>query len=402
MSREKINFLNTWWIVLNLILLLSYRTDLAAQNRGRARDFGIEVGIFPTGKWNAITDVEGVLVGNTTLVKGDSIRTGVTAILPHGGNLFREKVPGAIYVGNGFGKLVGTTQVEELGEIETPIVLTNTLSVSVAMGALVKYTLSLEGNENVGSVNGVVGETNDGWLNDIRGFHVREEDVWQAIRKAASGLVEEGSVGAGTGTTCFGFKGGIGTSSRKLPPELGGWTVGVLVQTNYGGVLQINGAPVGRELNKYSFRGRIPAQETGSCMVVVATDAPLLHRNLKRLASRAILGLAKCGGFCSNGSGDYVIAFSAHPECRIEYRSSGHLVSVKEVKNSRMSPLFLAAVEATEEAVYNSMFQAETMVGKRGHRAEALPIAKVVEICSKYRVLNWSRDLPPGRKIQKE
>ena len=402
MSREKLHFLKNLCIIFFLICIQFLGIDLRSQDRGRARDFGVEPGILPMGRWNGITDVEGVLVGHTTLIRGDSVRTGVTAILPHGGNIFQEKVPGAIYVGNGFGKLVGSTQIEELGEIETPILLTNTLSVSVAMGALVKYTLGLDGNEGVGSVNGVVGETNDGWLNDIRGIHVKEEDVWQAIREAVSGPVEEGCVGAGTGTMCFGFKGGMGTASRKLPQSLGGWTVGVLVQTNFGGILQINGAPIGRELNRYSYRGRIPSQESGSCMIVVATDAPLLHRNLKRLAARAILGLARCGGYCSNGSGDYVISFSTHPDCRTKYRSRDRIVSVKEVRNDRMSPLFLAVVEATEEAVYNSLFKAEAMVGRRGHQAEALPIPRVIEISKKYRVLNWNKDLPPGKKIGKE
>ncbi|MFH1941205.1 MAG: P1 family peptidase [bacterium] len=375
-----------------------FAVEVGAQDRGRARDFGVEVGILPTGRWNAITDVGGVLVGHVTLMKGDSVRTGVTAILPHGGNLFREKVPGAVYVGNGFGKLVGSTQIEELGEIETPIVLTNTLSVSTAMGAVVKYMLSLEGNARVGSVNAVVGETNDGGLNDIRGFHVKEEDVWNAIRSAVSGPVEEGCVGAGTGTTCFGFKGGIGTASRKLPPDLGGWTVGVLVQTNFGGILSVNGAPVGRELNRFAYQGRVPSGESGSCMIVVATDAPVLHRNLKRIASRAILGLGRCGGFCSNGSGDYVIAFSTHPGYRNARQANESVNSLSEVGNDRISPLFLAVVEATEEAVLNSLFRAETTVGFRGRRSEALPIDRVVEICKKYGVLNWSRSLPPGKE----
>lgn len=397
MSRKKINFLNKVRSALFFTLVIILGIDLSAQNRGRVRDFGIEVGILPTGRWNGITDVPGVHVGHTTLIEGDSIRTGVTAILPHEGNVFQEKVPGAIYVGNGFGKLAGSTQVEELGEIETPIILTNTLSVSTALSAVVKYTLRLDGNERVGSVNGVVGETNDGGFNDIRGFHVQEEDVFKAIEKAVTGPVEEGCVGAGTGTSCFGFKGGIGTSSRKLPSNLGGWTVGVLVQTNFGGILDINGAPVGRELNRYYLRGRVPSQESGSCMIVVATDAPMLSRNLRRLAARAILGLARCGGFCSNGSGDYVIAFSTHPECRIPYRSRESVRSIKEVTHSRMSPLFLAVLEATQEAVYNSMFQATTMVGKNGRRIEAIPIQRVIEICKKYNVLNLSKKIPEAK-----
>ena len=363
------------------------------EERGRARDFGVETGVLQTGDLNAITDVAGVKVGHATITHGDSVRTGVTVILPHGGNLFQEKVPGAVYVGNGFGKLAGSTQVQELGAIETPIALTNTLSVSTAVGALVEWTCALEGNERVGSVNAVVGETNDGWLNDIRGFHVRKADVYEAIRNARSGKVEEGNVGAGTGTTCFGFKGGIGTSSRRLPSNRGGWTVGVLVQTNFGGVLRINGAPVGRELQTDAFRDR-RSPEDGSCMIVVATDAPLLHRNLRRIASRAILGLARCGGFCSNGSGDYVIAFSADPESRIPYRSKERIMQIRQVKNDAMSPLFLAVVEATEEAVYNSIFMAQSVRGYRGRTVEALPIDKTLEICKKYNVLHWNRTLP--------
>jgi len=398
MSRKKFKFSLFDWIVLSLVFFLSYGVHFQAQPWGRARDFGIEVGILPPGQWNSITDVEGVLVGHTTLVKGDSVRTGVTAILPHGGNLFQEKVPGAVYVGNGFGKLAGSTQIEELGEIETPVVLTNTLSVPVAVEAVVKYTLGLEGNQDVRSVNSVVGETNDGWLNDIRGFHVCEEDVWQAIENARSGPVEEGCVGAGTGTRCLGFKGGIGTASRKLSENLGGWTVGVLVQTNFGGILRVNGAPVGRELNRFYLGKKILSRESGSCMIVVATDAPLLHRNLKRLASRAILGLARGGGFCSNGSGDYVIAFSTHPDCRVGYELFERVLSVKEVRNDHMSPLFLAVVEATEEAILNSLFRATTMVGRDGHKVEALPIPQVVEICKKYNMLNWGRTLPPGKQ----
>jgi D-aminopeptidase len=394
MSREKSKAL-----LLGAIIFCSLFLHLAeglpqSRNRDRARSLGVEVGILPVGRWNAITDVPGVKVGHTTLVKGDSVRTGVTVILPHEGNLFLEKVPGAVYVGNGFGKLAGSTQIQELGAIETPIALTNTLSVSTAVRALVEWTCGLEGNERIGSVNAVVGETNDGWLNDIRGFHVQKEDVWEAIESARTGRVPEGNVGAGTGTTCFGFKGGIGTSSRQLPPALGGWTVGVLVQTNFGGVLRINGAPVGRELERYAFRGRLHPDD-GSCMIVLATDAPLLHRNLRRLAARAILGLARCGGFCSNGSGDYVIAFSTNTSCRIPYRSESRVQDLQEVRNNGMSALFLAAVESTEEAVYNSMFMAETLRGRNGHEVEALPIQKTIEICGYYNVLEWSRKLPP-------
>jgi len=388
MSRKKLNLFFSQQFFVVIILLFLGETMLSAQNRGRVRDFGLRIGILPTGKWNSITDVKGVLVGHTTLIKGDSIRTGVTAILPHGGNIFQQKVPGAIYVGNGFGKLAGYTQVEELGNIETPIILTNTLSVSVALGAVVKYTLNLPGNEDICSVNGLVGETNDGWLNDIRGSHVKEEDVLSAIYRAKSGPVEEGCVGAGTGTICLGFKGGIGTASRKLPENLGGWTVGVLVQTNFGGILRINGAPVGIELGRYYLKGKIANQDSGSCMIVVATDAPLLHRNLKRLAVRAVLGLARCGGFSSNGSGDYVIAFSTNPDCRINYHSDKRVLSLKEVRNDRMSSLFLAVVEATEEAVYNSLFQAADMIGRKGHKIKALPIPEVLDICKKYNILH--------------
>jgi len=371
--------------------------NLKAQERGRARDFGVEIGILPTGYWNAITDVDSVLVGHTTLIRGDSIRSGVTVILPHKNNLYQDKVPAAVYVGNGYGKLAGSTQIEELGEIETPVALTNTLSIPAAVEGVVRFTLNQNGNERIGSVNGVAGETNDGFLNDIRGMHVKPSHVLDAIASARSGPVVEGCVGAGTGTVCFGFKGGIGTSSRKLPTELGGWTVGVLIQTNFGGVLQINGAPVGRELNRFAYKDRIPSQEDGSCMIVVATDAPLVHRNLKRLAARAVLGLARCGGFMSNGSGDYVIAFSTHPGCRIRTGAGQSVRTIPDVPNGRMSPLFLAVVEAVEEAVLNSLFCATTKTGKHGRSVEALPISDVLSICKKYNVLNWSRTLPPGK-----
>lgn len=370
------------------LLILLWSTLFAQNNkRPRARDVGIVVGILSPGKWNAITDVAGVKVGHTTLIKGSNIRTGVTVILPHGGNLFKKKVPAAIYVGNGFGKLMGISQVNELGNIETPIALTNTLNVPKVADALIEYMLQLKGNEKVRSINPVVGETNDGWLNDIRGRHVNKEHVFQAIKNAKSGPVEEGSVGAGTGTMCFGFKGGIGTASRVLPDELGGYTVGVLVQTNFGGILEINGAPVGRELGRYYLADKIkPGQEKGSCMVVIATDAPLLARNLKRLAKRAYLGLAKTGFFSSNGSGDYIIAFSTYEKNLIQEDSSEPR-TVYELSNEKMSPLFLATVEATQEAVYNSLFKATTIHGRDGHVGEAIPIEKVVEICKKYNVI---------------
>jgi D-aminopeptidase len=367
--------------------------------RPRARDLGIQVGVLRPGPLGAITDVEGVRVGQTTIWGGDSIRTGVTAILPHAGNLFQQKVPAAIYVGNGFGKLAGVTQVEELGTIETPILLTNTLSVPQVADAVIEYVLGLPGNEEVRSVNPVVGETNDGWLNDIRGRHVSRDDVFAAIEDAASGPVEEGSVGAGTGTMCLGFKGGIGTSSRLRPSQMGGWTVGVLVQTNYGGILEINGAPVGRELGVFSYHDRLHYDDgDGSCMMVVATDAPLSARNLKRLARRAMLGLAKTGSYSSNGSGDYVIAFSTAAPLRRPYAPREPIQQRELLHNDYMSPLFVAVVEATQEAVYNSLLKATTVVGRAGHRSDAIPVEHVAEICSKYNVLRWNDLLPTWRE----
>ncbi|MEQ9413592.1 MAG: P1 family peptidase [Cyclobacteriaceae bacterium] len=346
----------------------------------RVRDYGIEIGVLSPGTHNAITDVKGVLVGHVTLIEGEKVRTGVTAIVPHDKNVFQNKVPGAIYIGNGFGKLAGFSQVEELGNIETPIILTNTLSVAQGLEGLIDYTLSFNGNKDVRSVNGVVGETNDGGLNDIQGRHVKKEHVVEAIRKAKSGKVEEGSVGAGTGTICFGFKGGIGTASRVLPKELGGYTVGVLTQTNFGGVLQIDGVPVGEELRKYAYKNAIEGSVDGSCMMVVATDAPLDARNLKRLAKRAIMGLAKTGGIASNGSGDYVIAFSINESIRVPYQSEP-TKAYTYLNNDYMSPLFMATIEATEEAIINSLFAA-TSVGKlrNGEEVKPLPIEKVIEL----------------------
>jgi len=332
------------------------------------------------GRLNAITDVKGVAVGQVTLIKGENIRTGVTAVLPYSGNIYQAKVPGAVYVANGYGKLTGYTQIEELGNIETPIILTNTLSVPTAADAVIDYILSLKGNEKVGSVNAVVGETNDGYLNDIRGRHVKKEDVLEAIKKAEPGVVKEGCVGAGTGTTCYGYKGGIGTASRKLPEELGGYTVGVLVQTNHGGVLQINGLAVGVKLGKYSFKRYLEGDTDGSCMMIVATDAPLRSRNLKRLAKRALLGIARTGGYYSNGSGDYAIAFSTAKELRIPHSSEAGTLKIEVLRNSKVSPLFLAAVEAAEEAILNSLFKAETVKGREGHIQEALPLDKLKEI----------------------
>ncbi|WP_394353318.1 DmpA family aminopeptidase [Spirosoma aureum] len=348
-----------------------------AQTSKRPRDYGIKLGVLPTGPFNAITDVPGVRVGQVTLKEGQSIQTGVTAILPHDGNQFQQKSPAAIYIGNGFGKLTGYSQVEELGTLETPIVLTNTLSVPTAADALIDYTLSQKGNEQVRSVNSVVGETNDGFLNDIRGRHVTKQHVLDAIRQAKTGPVEEGNVGAGTGTVCFGFKGGIGTASRKLPASLGGYTVGALVQTNFGGVLQIAGVPVGVALGRYDFKKNLD----GSCMMIVLTDAPLDARNLKRLAKRAFMGLAQTGGIASNGSGDYVIAVST--AYQISHEAATSLDELKVLRNDNVSPLFLAAIEATEEAIINSLFAAQTLTGDQGHQVEQLPIEKVVDLLKK-------------------
>ena len=362
-----------------LSLLVLNLSGLSSEQRPRMREFGIKTGILKPGKLNAITDVEGVKVGHITLINGDNVRTGVTAILPHGENIFLEKIPGAVYIANGFGKLTGTTQIEELGNIETPIILTNTLSVPTAANALISYTLGLPGNERVGSVNVVVGETNDGRLNDIRGRHVKEEHIFEAIKKASEGVVEEGNVGAGTGTSCLGYKGGIGTSSRVLPEAQGGYTVGVLVQTNFGGVLQIGSIPAGQELGNHYMKETYDDTPEGSCMVVVATDAPLGSRNLKRLAKRALLGIARTGGFYSNGSGDYCIACSTAKELRIPYRTEEKTRQTAVLWNHQMSPLFLAAAEACEEAIINSLFKAQPMEGN-GNKMDALPLDKLKEL----------------------
>lgn len=348
---------------------------LSAQNR--VRDYNVELGIFQPGKYNAITDVPGVKVGQFTLNEGNDKRTGVTAIIPHEGNIFRKKVPAAIYIGNGFGKLAGYTQVKELGNIETPIVLTNTLNVAAGLDALITYTLAQPGNENVGSVNAVVGETNDGGLNDIRSRFIKPEMVLKALEEAKGGPVEEGNVGAGTGTQIFGFKGGIGTSSRVLPKSLGGYTVGVLVQSNYGGVLQIGGVPVGEMLGQYSFKSALEKAD-GSCMMVVVTDAPVDARNLERIAKRAMLGLARTGGIASNGSGDYVIALSVNKDNLID--ESTKTYNPVLLHNDDMSALFLATIEATAEALWNSMFAAEDSVGYNGKTVKALPKDKMKEI----------------------
>jgi D-aminopeptidase len=364
----------------SILLSICFLALFSAEAQERPRELGIEIGVMTPGPLNAITDVAGVKVGHTTLIKGDSVRTGVTAILPHDGNIFQQKVPAAVYLGNGFGKLAGSTQIAELGNLETPIILTNTLSVPTAMNAVISYVLDQKDNENVRSVNAVVGETNDGYLNDIRGRHVTEEDVLTAIENATENNVDEGNVGAGTGTIAFGYKGGIGTASRKLPESLGGYTVGVLVQTNFGGVLQIDGVQVGQKLGKFSFSDQLLNNVDGSCMIVVATDAPLDSRNLERLAKRAFLGLAKTGGIASNGSGDYIIAFSTAEDLRIPYRIEDDLVMQKLVPNDKVTPLFMAAIEATEEAIINSLFMAETMQGFKGRRIERLPVEQVLEM----------------------
>jgi len=357
-----------------------------SDTRPRARDVGIAPGILTPGTHNAITDVPGVRVGQVTIVEGRGIRTGVTAVVPHAGNLFRDKVPAAIHVGNGFGKLMGVTQVRELGEIETPIVLTCTLCVPRVADAVLDFMLAQ--NPEARSINPVVGETNDGALNDIRARAVGADHVLAALRGAAGGAVEEGSVGAGTGTVAFGWKGGIGTSSRRLPASLGGYTVGVLVQSNFGGVLQILGAPVGRELGRFFLRDALDRGDAdGSIMIVVATDAPLEPRNLERLAARAILGLARTGSPMTNGSGDYVIAFSTADGVRRTPERRGAMHNVETLPNDLMSPLFQAAVEATEEAIYNSLLRATTTTGHEGRTVDALPLDRTLEILRRHELL---------------
>ncbi|MFY9116484.1 MAG: P1 family peptidase [Bacteroidales bacterium] len=363
-----------------LFLIIATTCHLYSQ---RLRDYGIIPGIFKTGKENAITDVEGVTVGHVTCIVADSIRTGVTAIVPHQGNIFRNKVPAAIYSGNGFGKLTGYTQVQELGNIETPIILTNTLSVAAGLDGLITYTLQQPGNENVRSVNGIVGETNDSQLNKITARYIKPHMVVEAIKNAKSGPVEEGAVGAGTGTSAFGFKGGIGTSSRVLPKSLGGYTVGVLVQTNYGGVLEIAGVPVGPLLEKYSFKNSVLQDVDGSCMIVVITDAPVDARNLERMAKRAMFGIAKTGGIASNGSGDYVIALSVCPDNLVQ--EEGALYTSSVLHNGDMSPLFLATIEATAEALWNSLFMARTTKGYEGKIVPQIPVDEVVKMLKQSR-----------------
>jgi D-aminopeptidase len=357
----------------------------AAERRLRAREAGITIGILPTGPLNAITDVSGVRVGQITIIEGANVRTGVTAILPHGGNLYQNKVPAGFAVGNAYGKFMGSTQVRELGEIETPILLTNTLSVPEAAAGTIEWTLRQPGNEDVRSVNAIVGETNDGTLNDIRARKVRTADAVAAIEQARGGPVDEGAVGAGTGTICFSWKGGIGTSSRKLPGNLGGWTVGVLVQTNYGGVLQVAGVPVGQTLGKYYLKDELSkASGDGSVIIIIATDAPLSDRNLERLAHRGLLGIARTGSPMTNGSGEYALAFSANDQVRRTPERRAQPSPVVDLPNEQMSPLFEAAVEAAEEAAINSLFAAAPMDGN-GHHVDALPVEKVVKIYRRER-----------------
>jgi len=360
--------------LLLLVFALQAQTD-----RPRARDLGLTPGVFEPGPLNAITDVAGVRVGHVTLIEGDTVRTGATAVVPHGGNLFQEKVPGAVFVGNAFGKLAGSTQVEELGSIETPIVLTNTLNVGTGMEGVIAYTLAQPGNEDVKSVNAVVGETNDGGLNDIRGMHVRREHVIEAIRGAKSGPVAEGSVGAGTGTICYGWKGGIGTSSRVAGQRYGGYTVGVLVQTNFGGVLTMGGAPVGKELGRVPYSAR---SGDGSCMIVVATDAPMTAKDLHRLAARAVFGLGRTGSSYSNGSGDFAIAFSTAASVRLK-RAGNAPAAYEALGTDAVSPLFEMVLEATEEAVYNSLLRATSVKSNFGS-ADAIPVDRVKEILARY------------------
>jgi D-aminopeptidase len=374
-----------------MIAGLGLIAQLSAQEaRPRARDIGLAPGVFEPGPRNAITDVAGVSVGHATIIQGDDVRTGVTVVVPHQGNVFQDKVPGAVFVGNAFGKLAGSTQVDELGTIETPVALTNTLSVGAVMEGIVRWTLDQPGNDAVRSVNALVGETNDGGLNDIRGLHVRPQHVIEALRAASSGAVEEGSVGAGTGTQAFGWKGGIGTSSRRLEARYGGYTIGVLVQTNYGGVLTMGGAPIGKLLGSYSYQPRAQADRRelnaenvgdGSCMIVVATDAPLDARDLKRIAARAVYGLARTGSSFSNGSGEFAIAFSTAPGLRTHFGSTA-VATRPLLPTGAISPLFQATLEATEEAVYNSLLKATTVSSRFG-TADALPVDKVKEILGK-------------------
>jgi D-aminopeptidase len=383
--------------VLSLFVIVS-TANAQSENRPRAREAGLVVGTFPTGALNAITDVAGVKVGHSTVIRGDDIRTGVTAIIPGPGNLYTHPIPGWIHVGNGYGKLIGETQVREFGELETPILLTCTLCVWSAANALKEWTYEQPGMGEH-TVNPIVGETNDSRVNNMWADPVQKEQVYEALANASGGAVEEGSVGAGTGTQAFGWKGGIGTSSRVLPESLGGYTVGVLVQTNYGGTLTMNGAPVGRELGNYSYRDDLEGvgpddnQEDGSIMMVVATDAPLNARSLDRLAMRAIMGLARTGSFASNGSGDYVISFSTDPTVR-RPRESDSPVNSHALVNASMSPLFAATAEATEEAIYNAIFKATTVTSSRG-TLEAIPLDDLMRVLQKHKVLGWDTSQRP-------
>jgi len=369
--------------LLGLFLLVS--SPAPSEPNPRPRLAGITFGILPTGPFNAITDVAGVRVGHTTLIEGANVRTGVTAILPHGGNLYQEKVPAGFAVGNAYGKFMGSTQVKELGEIETPILLTNTLNVPEAAAGIIQWTLRQAGNEDVRSVNAVVGETNDGYLNDIRGRHVTPANAVAAIEAAREGPVQEGAVGAGTGTIAFDWKGGIGTSSRRLPQSLGGWTVGALVQTNFGGVLQVAGVPVGQALGRYFLKTELDkANADGSVIIILATDAPLSDRNLERLARRAFLGIARTGSPMTNGSGDYALAFSTSRDVRRTPERRIRPSAIIDLPNDQMSPLFEAAVEATEEAVINSVFAASPTDGN-GRHVDALPVDQVIRLYRRAR-----------------
>jgi len=367
------------------LLLLPMTASAQPQHRPRAREAGIVIGVLPTGPLNAITDVAGVKVGQVTIIEGTNIRTGVTAVVPHGGNLYQDKVPAGFSVGNAYGKFMGSTQIKELGEIETPILLTNTLNVPEAAAGIIEWTLKQPGNAEVRSVNAVVGETNDGTLNDIRARRVTPADAIAAIESARGGPVQEGAVGAGTGTIAFGWKGGLGTSSRKLPASLGGWTVGVLVQTNYGGVLQVAGVPVGQALGQYFLKDELSkASGDGSCIVVIATDAPLSDRNLERLAHRGLLGIARTGSPMTNGSGEYAVAFSTNADVRRTPERRSRPSTIVDLPNDQISPLFEAAVEAAEEAAINSLFAATPMDGN-GHHVDALPVGEVVKLYKRER-----------------
>lgn len=385
-------------LVASMLLLAEAVSAQAPADRPRARDLGLVMGIFEPGPLNAITDVAGVLVGHSTKIQGDDIRTGVTAIIPGPGNLYTHPMPAWIHTGNGYGKLIGETQVREFGELETPILLTCTLCVWRAANALKAWMYQQPGMGEH-TVNPIVGETNDAWVNNMWADPIGEVEVFAALESASGGPVAEGSVGAGTGTQAFGFKGGIGTSSRVLPESLGGYRVGVLVQTNFGGVLTINGAPVGRALGQFPYSDELLPQnedlEDGSIMMVVATDAPLQPKSLQRLSSRAMMGLARTGSYASNGSGDYVIAFSTDPDVR-QPREASTPVTGPRLVNAAMSPLFLAVTEATEEAVINALLKATTVTSSRG-TLEAIEIDRVRAVLEDHKALHWDQTLPPRR-----